>query len=87
MTQAEAQPLHEHADAHRDSRVVAAARAFAENVLPGKIVRIAEFGLPSVGLDDCATHFVAIEGDETSILACVTIAPNGSVSVDYLTAS
>ena len=70
-----------------ESRIVAAARAFAESVLLGKVLRVKEIGLPSIGPDDSETHFVAIDGEDESFLACVTVAQDGLVTVDYLTAS
>ena len=71
----------------RETQVLAAARAYGEQRLPGQKLELREFGIPSVGLDDSETHFVAIESEGTRLLVRVTLFPDGSVRVDPLTAA
>jgi len=56
-------------------------------MMSGNIYRIVEFGVPSVGPGGVETHYVSVEGEETSFLTRVTVEPGGLICVDYLTAS
>jgi hypothetical protein len=74
-------------DPAKEDRVLGSARAYAEAKLPGRPLVAAEFGVPSIGLDDSETHFVRIEADRDRMLVRVTLYPDGRLSVDPLTAA
>jgi hypothetical protein len=71
----------------REERVLSAARSYGEEQFPDSELDVREFGIPSVGLDESETHFVAIESQGTRLLVRVTIYPDASVRVDPLSAS
>ncbi len=71
----------------REERVLAAARSYGEERFADAELDIREFGIPSVGLDESETHFVAIETQGARLLVRVTIYPDASVRVDPLSAS
>ena len=73
--------------ARSEDPILSATLAFARSKMSGEIYRIVEFGVPSVGPDGVETHYVSVEGEETSFLTRVTVEPEGMICVDYLTAS
>jgi hypothetical protein len=79
-------PLHHAPDRTPENRVLEPARAYAETRLPGCAFVATEFGTPSLGLDDSATPFVAVEAPGTHLLVRVTVFPDGRVSACALTA-
>lgn len=72
--------------ATKTERILAAARAFAEQGHVEGDVKIHEFGVPALGLDDTETHFVVIESDLDPLLVKVTIDLEGRARAERLTA-
>jgi hypothetical protein len=70
-----------------DTRVLAAARTYLEQTLPGLAVEVHEFGTPSLGPDDAETHFVTARAGDTQLLLRVVFTPEGDERVEPLSAS
>lgn len=70
-----------------ESRVLAAARAFAEREFPNVHFELREFGTPSLGPDNAETHFVVVDGQTVQTLLRVSLHPDGSAIVEPLSAS
>ena len=70
-----------------DTRVIAAARTYAEQAFPGLPLEVHEFGTPSLDPDDAETHFVTVRAGATQLLLRVVFTPNGEERVEPLSAS
>jgi hypothetical protein len=68
------------------ARVLAAARAYAQQRFPDLHVEVDEFGTPSLGHDDAETHFVRVQAGSSHVLLRVTLSRDGNDRVEPLTA-
>ena len=65
--------------------ILAAAKAFAESGRVAGDVRVREFGVPSLDLDNVETHFVVVESDRDPLLVKVMIDADGRARAEQLT--
>jgi hypothetical protein len=68
------------------TRILNAARAYAEQAFPGLSVEVQVFGTPSLGPDDAETHFVTVRAGAEQVLLRVVLAPDGADRVEPLSA-